>query len=157
MKKYIVIAICILTMMLSGCNMNKSGDKNANVGDKVESEGESINNSEAMKFVRATNKSLTVTIVNDSPAVWQSGNMKDYELQVMKDGEWYKVEQTGEFANTMELIGLRPGEQKTHTFEFEDRYGILPSGKYRVVKRWWANATATTEKGEVVTVCEFDV
>lgn len=156
MKKYLVIAICIIMMMLSGCNMNKTNGKDATVGDKVEG-GESVQNNEAMKLVKATNKSATVTIENNSPSVWQSGNMKDYELQILKDGEWYKVEQIGEFANTMELMGLHPGQKITHTFEFEKRYGTLPSGRYRIVKRWWGSLTANSEKGEIITACEFDV
>jgi hypothetical protein len=83
--------------------------------------------------------------------------MRDYSLEAEKNGEWYTVNQVGELANTMELMIFAPGETLTHTFEFKERYGNLPSGKYRVVKSFWANKTETADAHEFHLVCEFTV
>jgi hypothetical protein len=110
-----------------------------------------------MGYVSNTSDSLTVKIENNTASTWQSGNMRDYSLEAEKDGEWYSVKQIGEYANTMELMIFAPGQEMTHTFKFDERYGKLASGKYRVVKSYWANATETTEAGEFHLVCEFTV
>ena len=83
--------------------------------------------------------------------------MRDYRLEAQNDGEWYEVLQTGEFANTMELMIFAPGESITHTFLFSERYGKLAEGRYRVVKFFWANKTETEDAHEFVLICEFDV
>ena len=83
--------------------------------------------------------------------------MRDYRLEAEKDGEWYEVKQTGELANTMELMIVAPGESFEHTFLFANRYGKLPTGTYRVVKSFWANKTDTTDAHEFYLICEFDV
>lgn len=153
MKKYLIIAICLMMALVTGCNKNND----ATVGDKAEEKEDAVISTEAMQLVSATGKSATVKVENTSDAVWQSGNWRDYHLEVMKDGEWYKVEQIGDFANTMELMIFTPGQKATHTFEFEKRYGNLPEGKYRIVKYWWAKATENKEAGELVTTCEFSI
>ena len=83
--------------------------------------------------------------------------MRDYRLETERGGEWYEVKQIGEFANTMELMIFTPGQILTHTFDLELRYGKLPAGSYRVVKSFWANATATEEAHEFYLICEFSV
>jgi hypothetical protein len=83
--------------------------------------------------------------------------MRDYRLEIERDGEWYEVKQIGELANTMELMIFAPEQELTHTFEFAERYGKLATGRYRVVKSFWANATETSEAGEFYLVCEFTV
>jgi hypothetical protein len=127
----------------------KLGDKSD--GAKTEEQGALIT------LVSSNSSSLTVRIENSTDSTWQSGNMRDYSLEAEKNGEWYTVTQIGEFANTMELMIFAPGETLTHTFEFKERYGNLPSGKYRVVKSFWANKTETADAHEFHLVCEFTV
>ena len=114
-------------------------------------------NGAIITLISADSTALTVKIENNTDSTWQSGNMKDYSLEVQKDGEWYTVNQIGEFANTMELMIFAPGESMTHTFRFSDRYGNLTPGKYRVVKSYWANKTDTADAHEFHLVCEFTV
>jgi hypothetical protein len=127
----------------------KLGDKSD--GAKTEEQGALIT------LVSSNSSSLTVRIENSTDSTWQSGNMRDYSLEAEKNGEWYTVNQVGELANTMELMIFAPGETLTHTFEFKERYGNLPSGKYRVVKSFWANKTETADAHEFHLVCEFTV
>lgn len=161
MKKKILIitALMLILASFSGCEAvrNIFEKKNeATLGDKSNGEKISFENAE-MKYISSTSDSLTVEIENNTASTWQSGNMKDYSLEAERDGEWYSVTQTGEFANTMELMIFAPGDKMTHTFNFADRYGMLAPGKYRVVKSYWANATETTKAGEFHLVCEFTV
>lgn len=158
MKKIIITAaLILLCASLMSCDMInrffrddiKLGDKSD--GAKTEEQGALIT------LVSSNSSSLTVRIENSTDSTWQSGNMRDYSLEAEKNGEWYTVNQVGELANTMELMIFAPGETLTHTFEFKERYGNLPSGKYRVVKSFWANKTETADAHEFHLVCEFTV
>ena len=152
----LVIAAMLILVSLTGCDTIKKISNMIEVGEKVEHPYASMNGAE-VDVISADNKSLTIKIVNKTDSTWQSGNMKDYRLEKEKDCEWYEVNQIGEYANTMELMIFAPGEELTHTFNFADRYGTLTSGKYRVVKAFWANRTDTMEAHEFYLVCEFDV
>ena len=160
MRKIILIAAAILLLAsLTGCNMIEkvvNGFKDATLGDRSNRDTV-VYDGATMEYVASTSESLTVKITNETSSTWQSGNMRDYSLEAERDGEWYVVNQIGEFANTMELMIFSPGESMTHTFEFAQRYGTLTPGKYRVVKAYWANATQTSEAGEFHLVCEFTV
>ena len=157
MKRILFTALVLLILSaLVGCDFIKKNDGAAlgnEVGDteRVEKEGA------VMNFVSYSDGKLTVKIENNTASTWQSGNMRDYRLVAERDGAWYEVEQIGEYANTMELMIFAPGQTLTHTFSFNDRYGKLSPGKYRVVKSWWANATEDTEAGEFFLECEFTV
>ena len=161
MKKYILIAALLVAMLsLIGCDMinNILPDKSATIGDKVEdNKDQTVREGAEITFVSCTQTSLTVRIDNGTDSTWQSGNMRDYRLEAEKDGGWYEVKQIGEYANTMELMLFAPGQSLTHTFEFADRYGTLPAGTYRIVKSFWANATATAEAHELILACQFTV
>lgn len=166
MRKIILIAfVCMLIYSVTGCDKLKNGifggGSDTNGAPKAETPVPDTERSElegaVMKYVANTEKSLTVEMSNGTDSVWQSGNMRDYSLECERDGVWYTVEPKGDFANTMELMLFGPGDTLTHTFEFGERYGTLPAGKYRVVKSWWANATDTREAGEFYLVCEFTV
>lgn len=161
MKKIIFIAaFLMLCTSLISCDAVKKIFpgliSDIKVGDKSD-----INKNEkdgaVATVVDANSHSLTLKIENNTDSTWQSGNMKDYSLEVEKDGEWYTVTQIGEFANTMELLIFAPGDELTHTFDFSERYGNLTSGKYRWVKSWWANATETGDAHEFHLLCEFTV
>ena len=148
----------LLVASLASCTMIDKimNNKEATLGDKIEEE-KIVYDGAAMEYVSHTSDTLTVKITNGTESTWQSGNMRDYRLEAEQGGEWYQVNQIGEFANTMELMLFTPGQTLTHTFEFADRYGALPAGKYRVVKSFWANATATAEAHEFLLICEFTV
>ena len=165
MRKFILIAARLLiAVSLSSCDMinewfydedESVGD--ATIGDKADGGDGYTYDGALITLVSSTSDSLTVIIENNSDSTWQSGNMRDYRLQTERDGEWYEVTQIGELANTMELMLITPGQSLEHTFTFANRYGNLTPGKYRVVKSFWANATATAEACEFRLICEFTV
>ena len=163
MRKYLILAAALILMLsLVSCDMLENvkdllPKKNAEVGDRVE-ENENVPKVDSdVTVIEADSTSLTVKITNSTDSTWQSGNMRDYRLEVKRDGEWYEVKQIGELANTMELMLFAPNETMTHTFLFSERYGALTAGEYRVVKSFWANATPTAEAHEFYLVCEFIV
>ena len=151
----------LFSLSLMGCdkiNGIMGSLNNSSVGDKIEDDiPDSASDGAKITFVSGSATSLTVKIDNNTDSTWQSGNMRDYRLDVMRDGEWYEVKQIGEYANTMELMLFSPGQTLTHTFEFGARYGNLTPGQYRVVKSFWANATETEEAHEFYLICEFTV
>lgn len=158
MKKIIIAAaLILLCASLMSCDMiNRFLRDDIKLGDKSDS-SKTEEQGALITLVSSDSSSLTVRIENNTDSTWQSGNMRDYSLEMEKDGEWYTVTQMGEFANTMELMIFAPGETLTHTFEFTERYGNLPQGKYRVVKSFWANKTETADAHEFHLVCEFTV
>ena len=160
-RNILIAAILLILLSLVGCEKIANvidQNKNATTGDKIDGNTPTPSQDGAqITLVSSSDTSLTVKIDNDTESTWQSGNMRDYRLDVMRDGEWYEVKQIGEYANTMELMLFTPGQTLTHTFEFTDRYGKLPSGEYRVVKSFWANATETEEAHEFYLICEFTV
>ena len=162
-KTILIAALLILSLTLVGCDtlMDKVKDvmpaKDADLDDKVTDSVIEEKDGAMVTVISADATSLTVKIENNTESAWQSGNMRDYSIEAYKDGEWYKVKQLGEFANTMELMIFTPGQTMTHTFEFSERYGKLSAGEYRLVKSFWANATATEDAHEFTLVCEFTV
>jgi hypothetical protein len=160
MKRTLTVLAALLVILASftGCDAISRfiPGKTASLGEKTDGVTPTLEGA-VMKYESNTSGSLTVTIVNGTESTWQSANMKDYRLEAEKDGEWYAVEQKGEFANTMELMIFAPGESMTHTFDFSTRYGRLTPGRYRVVKTYWANATENMEAHEFHLSCEFDV
>lgn len=157
MKKTLFIAlICILTAVLIACDTKEEKDDEISIGDPVPDERGNLEGAR-MEYVSNTNTSLTVFMKNDTDSTWQSGNMRDYHLEMFCNGVWCIVEDKVEIPNTMELMLFAPGETLTHTFDLSVRYGTLGKGRYRVVKSWWANATKTVVAGEFYLMCEFDV
>ena len=158
MRKIIIIAaLILLCASLASCDMiKKIFPDDIKVGDKSETP-KNEESGALVTLISFDSSSLTVKIENNTDSTWQSGNMRDYSLEVERDGEWYTVTQVGEFANTMELMIFAPGETLTHTFTFAERYGNLTEGKYRVVKSFWANKTETVDAHEFHLICEFTV
>lgn len=158
MRKIILIAtLALICASLVNCDMiRKENTDDIKLGDRSDAD-KKLEEGALVTLIFADSTSLTVRIDNATDSTWQSGNMRDYSLEVQRDGAWYNVNQIGEFANTMELMIFAPGETLTHTFEFAGRYGNLTPGRYRLVKSFWANRTATADAHEFHLVCEFTV
>jgi len=76
-------------------------------------------------------ETVSVTITNNSGSEWLYG--EDYSLQVLLDGAWRDIPTTsGNWAlNGIGLI-IQNGEEHKKTY-YIDKYGILPTGIYRLV------------------------
>jgi len=60
----------------------------------------------------------------------------DFGLEKKDGNNWKPVDTVGDLASTATLFILPPGETTTEEIKWERKYGILPSGEYRLVKHF---------------------
>lgn len=77
-----------------------------------------------------TNKSATLVLTNNSDKNFQYGNT--YEIEIKKDGEWHKINVELNF--TMPVFQLSARENKEIEINWENGYGKLAKGTYRIIK-----------------------
>ena len=77
-----------------------------------------------------TNKSATLFLTNNSDKNFQYGN--PYEIEIKKDGEWHKINVELNF--TLLALQLSPKESKEIELDWENEYGKLAKGTYRIIK-----------------------
>ena len=76
----------------------------------------------------------TIEIENASGKHIMGGNQYEYRIQVLVDGVWYELV-GADFANTDE--GLLYDGWIGQGLNWYSRYGKLPAGSYRIVKKLW--------------------
>ena len=76
-----------------------------------------------------TNKSVTLILTNNSDRKIQYGS--PYEIEIKKNDEWYKINAKLNFT----LFILESKKKNEFKLNFEEGYGKLPSGTYRVIKK----------------------
>lgn len=76
----------------------------------------------------------TIEIENASGEHIMGGNQYDYHIQVLVDGVWYELA-GADFANTDE--GVLYDGWYGQGLNWLSRYGKLPAGSYRIVKKLW--------------------
>ncbi len=77
-----------------------------------------------------TNKSATLVLTNNSDKNFQYGNT--YEIEIKKDGEWHKINVELNF--DMPAFPLSSKESKEIELNWENGYGKLAKGTYRIIK-----------------------
>ena len=77
-----------------------------------------------------TNKSATLVLTNNSDKNFQYGNT--YEIEIKKDGEWHKINVELNF--TMPAFQLSARENNEIEINWENGYGKLEKGTYRIIK-----------------------
>ena len=77
-----------------------------------------------------TNKSATLVLTNNSDKNFQYGN--PYEIEIKKDGEWHKINVELNF--TMPAFQLSARENNEIEINWENGYGKLEKGTYRIIK-----------------------
>lgn len=129
MKKTILtILVCgFMVLGLTGCGTEKN---EFDVGKESDIEIVEKGVSLSIKENTLTNTGATLVLKNDSNVVIEYGN--PYEIEIKKDGEWHKINVELNF--TMPAFGLEPGETKERDFKWENGYGKLASGEYRIIK-----------------------
>ena len=123
MKKIVlVILLCgIMVLTMTGC---KNAKNKLDIGNKS-----NINVSQ--NDVIMTIKGVTLILTNNSDRKIQYGS--PYEIEIKKNGEWYKINAKLNF--TLPLFILESKEKNEFKLNFEEGYGKLPSGTYRVIKK----------------------
>ena len=130
MKKMVfIILLCgVLILTMTGCVKTKN---KLDIGNK--SNIKALKNDVIMtiKDGTLTNKSVTLVLINNSDKKIQYGS--SYEIEIKKNDEWHKINAKLNF--TLQLFILESKEKNEFELNFEDGYGKLPSGTYRVIKK----------------------
>ena len=129
MKKAILtILLCgVMVLGMTGCGKSKNEFDIGNKSDIKVSQNDVIM---TIKEGTLTNKSATLILTNNSDKNFQYGT--PYEIEIKKDGEWHKI--NVELYFTMPAFQLSSKESKEIELDWENGYGKLAKGTYRIIK-----------------------
>ncbi len=129
MKKTILtILLCgVMVLGMTGCGKQKNEFDIGNKSDIKISQNDVIM---TIKEGTLTNKSATLVLTNNSDKNFQYGN--PYEIEIKKDGEWHKINVELDF--DMTAFPLSSKESKEIELDWENGYGKLAKGTYRIIK-----------------------
>ena len=129
MKKTILIILLCVVMVLgmTGCGKSKNEFDIGNKSDIKVSQNDVIM---TIKDGTLTNKSATLILTNNSDKNFHYGN--PYQIEIKKDGEWHKINVELDF--TLPALQLSPKESKEIELDWENEYGKLAKGTYRIIK-----------------------
>ena len=130
MKKTILtILLCgVMVLGMTGCGKQKNEFDIGNKSDIKISQNDVIM---TIKEGTLTNKSATLVLTNNNDKNFQYGN--PYEIEIKKDGEWHKINVELNF--DMPAFQLLSKESKEIELDWENEYGKLAKGTYRIIKR----------------------
>ena len=129
MKKTILtILLCgVMVLEMTGCGKQKNEFDIGNKPDIKISQNDVIM---TIKEGTLTNKSATLVLTNNSDKNFQYGN--PYGIEIKKDGEWHKINVELNF--DMPAFQLLSKESKEIELDWENEYGKLAKGTYRIIK-----------------------
>ena len=129
MKKTILtILLCgVMVLVMTGCGKQKNEFDIGNKSDIKISQNDVIM---TIKEGTLTNKSATLILTNNSDKNFQYGT--SYGIEIKKDGEWHKI--NVELTSTVPAFQLSARENKEIEINWENGYGILEKGTYRIIK-----------------------
>ena len=129
MKRVTLIALmCICVVLgMTGCGKSKNEFDIGNKSDIKISQNDVIM---TIKEGTLTNKSATLILTNNSDKNFQYGT--SYEIEIKKDGEWHKINVELNF--TMPAFQLSARENNEIEINWENGYGKLEKGTYRIIK-----------------------
>ena len=129
MKKTILtILLCgVMVLGMTGCGKQKNEFDIGNKSDIKISQNDVIM---TIKEGTLTNKSATLILTNNSDKNFQYGT--PYEIEIKKDGEWHKI--NVELTSTVPAFQLSARENKEIEINWENGYGKLAKGTYRIIK-----------------------
>ena len=129
MKKILfAILLCgVIVLGMTGCVKQKNELDIGNKSDIKISQNDVIM---TIKEGTLTNKSATLVLTNNSDKNFQYGN--PYEIEIKKDGEWHKI--NVELYFDMPAFQLSAKESKEIELDWENGYGKLAKGTYRIIK-----------------------
>lgn len=149
-KKLLIIFLCgVMALGVTGCGKSKN---ELDIGDKSDIKVSQNDVIMTIKEGTLTNKSATLVLTNHSDKNFQYGNL--YEIEIKKDGEWHKINVKLNF--DMPAFPLSSKESKEIELDWENGYGKLAKGTYRIIKG--INYEYEEEKYETFNVAvEFNI
>ena len=129
MKKtlFAILACGVMVLGMTACGKQKNELDIGNKSDIKVSQNDVIL---TIKEGTLTNKSATLVLTNNSDKNFQYGN--PYEIEIKKDGEWHKI--NVELYFNMPAFQLSSKESKEIELDWENGYGKLAKGTYRIIK-----------------------
>lgn len=129
MKKTILtILLCgVMVLGMTGCGKQKNEFDIGNKSNIKISQNDVIM---TIKEGTLTNKSATLVLTNNSAKNFQYGT--PYEIEIKKDGEWHKINVELDF--DLPAFQLSSKESKEIELDWENGYGKLAKGTYRIIK-----------------------
>jgi hypothetical protein len=116
-----------MVLGMTGCGKQKNEFDIGNKSDIKLSQNDVIM---TIKEGTLTNKSATLILTNNSDKNFQYGT--PYEIEIKKDGEWHKINVELNF--TMPAFQLSARENREIEINWENGYGKLEKGIYRIIK-----------------------
>jgi hypothetical protein len=130
MKKILAILLCGVMMLgLTGCGKTEN---EFDVGDKSDIQISQKDVTLSIKDGTLTNTSATLILKNDSDVDVQYGN--PYGIEIKQDNEWHDIDINVELTSTVPAYWIKPGESKEIEISWENVYGKLSAGEYRILK-----------------------
>lgn len=127
-KKIFTILLCgIMVLGITGCRSLKNEFEVGNRSDVKISQGDV---SMSIKEGTLKNTGATLILTNNSDKEFQYGN--PYKIEIKQNGEWYKINVEINF--TLPAFSLKSKESKEIELNWENGYGKLASGTYRIIK-----------------------
>ena len=127
-KRLLIIFLCgVMALGVTGCGKQKN---ELDIGDKSDIKVSQNDVIMTIKEGTLTNKSATLVLTNYSDKNFQYGN--PYEIEIKKDGEWHKINVKLNF--DMPAFPLSSKESKEIELDWENGYGKLAKGTYRIIK-----------------------
>ena len=127
-KKLLIIFLCgVMALGVTGCGKSKN---ELDIGDKSDIKVSQNDVIMTIKEGTLTNKSATLILTNNSDKNFQYGT--PYEIEIKKDGEWHKINVELNF--TMPAFQLSARENNEIEINWENGYGKLEKGTYRIIK-----------------------
>lgn len=130
MKKTILtILLCgVMALGMTGCGKSKNEFDIGNKSDVQISQNNDVKLS--IKDGTLTNTGATLVLTNNTDKNFQYGN--PYEIEIQKDGVWHKINVVLNF--NLPAFHLLPKENKEIELNWENGYGKLAEGTYRIIK-----------------------
>ena len=130
MKKAILtILLCgVMVLGMTGCGKLKNEFDVGNKSDVQISQNNDVKMS--IKDGTLTNTGATLVLTNNSDKNFHYGN--PYKMEIKKDGEWHKINVQLDF--TLPAFPLPSKESKEVELNWENEYGKLAEGTYRIIK-----------------------
>lgn len=129
MRKIILtILICgFMVLGITGCGVNKN---EFDIGKESDVKIIEKDVSLSVKKNTLTKTSATLILKNDRPVEIQYG--EPYEIEIKENGKWHKI--NVELAFNLPAYILKAKSQVEIKLDWENAYGKLASGDYRIIK-----------------------
>ena len=126
MKKKILIGLlCSFVLLITACNNNKLDvDEVSNIV--------TSNEKVSLTIKEGSLSSTKATLILENNSTEDLGYSDSYEIEVKRDNDWYKINVDIGFNEPLYII--EPNQSQELDINWENGYGSLTRGEYRIIK-----------------------